>query len=77
MLSAVEVLVSLLSALTWDIVSLNSGLIAHGYRETHNALAVAGKTLLPLALAFFLVLQLLLLELLGLVCAALGVWSRC
>lgn len=43
---------------------------------TYNALAVASKALLPLALAVLLVLQLLLLKLLGLVCAALGVWSR-
>ena len=42
--------------------------------DTHNALAVTGKTLLPLALALLLLLQLLLLELLGLICATLGVW---
>lgn len=74
MFSAAEVLVSLLSALTWDTVSIKPESTA-GY--TYGALAVASKALLPLALALLLVLQLLLLELLGLVCAALGVWERC
>ena len=74
MLSLAEVLVSLLSALTCSTISTAQ---PHPFGiDTHNALAVASKTLLPLALALLLVPQLLLLQLLGLVRTTLGVWTR-
>lgn len=77
MLSAADVLVSLLSALTCIMLVPALETPQEGFRCTHNALAVACKALLPLALAVLLVLKLLLLELLGLVCATLRVWERC
>ena len=77
MLSAAEVLVSPLSALTCILLAPLLETPPVGFECTHNALAVAGKTLLPLALAVLLVLELLLLELLSLFCATLRVWERC